>query len=47
MIGTFGEPYFLNLATGMTFLLLLISLTSCGTLDISLDQTLGLAMARA
>jgi hypothetical protein len=40
MIRRFGEPYFLNLAAGMMFLLLLIALTSCGTLDISLDRTL-------
>ncbi|MGB3716681.1 MAG: hypothetical protein WA996_19855 [Candidatus Promineifilaceae bacterium] len=39
MIRKFGEPYFLNLATGMMFLVLLIALTSCGTLDISLDRT--------
>ena len=39
MIRKFGEPYFLNLATGMMFLLLLIALTSCGTLDTSLDRT--------
>jgi hypothetical protein len=34
-----GEAYFPNLAAGTIFLLLLIALTSCSTLDISLDQT--------
>ena len=42
MIGNFGEPYFVNLAAGMIFLLLLLALTSCGTLDIASTRRLGL-----
>jgi hypothetical protein len=42
MISNFGEPHFVNLAAGMMFLLLLLALTSCGTLDIASTRRLGL-----